>query len=158
MNDISPEPKFIADHMLGSLSRWLRMLGYDCRYEKEFSDEEILKVSQDENRVILTRDRELAARGDSLFIDSTALDEQLIAVTKDYRLRFHPENMRCSLCNGRLIEIEPEQVPAEIPQRSKENATSFWKCEGCKKIYWDGTHWHGILQRFKRLKLAEDDQ
>lgn len=34
--------KFIADAMLGKLSRWLRLVGYDVHYKSDFDDDEII--------------------------------------------------------------------------------------------------------------------
>lgn len=52
--------KFVADHMLGRLAKWLRILGFDTLFLTDVPDEEILKKARGENRIILTRDRALA--------------------------------------------------------------------------------------------------
>ncbi|MEM2025047.1 MAG: DUF5615 family PIN-like protein, partial [Desulfurococcaceae archaeon] len=52
-------PKFVVDTMLGSLARWLRILGYDTLYEREIEDWQILRRAELESRVIITRDRGL---------------------------------------------------------------------------------------------------
>ena len=150
------KPIFIADHMLGSLARWLRMMGYDCRYEKSLDDNEIIGLAQKEKRAILTRDEELAKRGDGFYLKSTSLDDQLAEVSKKFDLRFDLETMRCSVCNGQLSRIDKNDAKGLIPDKSLENASSFWQCDSCKKIYWDGTHWKGILGRFERLGLKRD--
>jgi len=63
------EPRFLADEMLGSLARWLRIMGYDTEYARGMSDSDILARSRVEGRIVLTRDRQLAeragARGDA---------------------------------------------------------------------------------------------
>lgn len=157
MSANGPEPIFIVDHMLGSLARWLRMLGYDSRYEKELSDNEILGIARKESRHILTRDKELAERGKGLFVPATDLDEQLSLVAKEFSLSFRPERMRCSVCNGRLLPVDAEEAKHVVPDKSYALAKDFWRCESCRKVYWSGTHWEGIMDRFRRLGLIKGD-
>ena len=45
--------------MLGKLTRWLRMLGQDVIYTGSMDDKELIQKAKKENRVLLTRDREL---------------------------------------------------------------------------------------------------
>ncbi|MEM2921827.1 MAG: Mut7-C RNAse domain-containing protein, partial [Candidatus Bathyarchaeia archaeon] len=39
MFQLSIEPRFVVDGMLGGLSRWLRMLGYEAYYSNNASDD-----------------------------------------------------------------------------------------------------------------------
>ncbi len=50
------KPKFVLDVHLGTLSKYMRMLGFDTRYKNNFSDNEIIKMSLNEKRTIVTRD------------------------------------------------------------------------------------------------------
>ena len=54
--------KFLADAMLGKLSRWLRMLGQDVEYNVELGDDQLLVQAKAEGRVLLTKDFELYQR------------------------------------------------------------------------------------------------
>ncbi len=56
-----------------------------------------------------------------------------------------------------LQKVEAELVRSGVPEKSMENATEFWRCDSCRKVYWDGTHWTGILDRFDRLGLVKGD-
>ena len=47
--------RFIADVMGGKLARWLRVLGFDAAYSNTYVDDEIIRIAETENRVILTR-------------------------------------------------------------------------------------------------------
>jgi uncharacterized protein with PIN domain len=42
--------------MLGSLARYLRILGYDTLYWKEYTDAEILEELSKNDRILITRD------------------------------------------------------------------------------------------------------
>ena len=80
--------KFLCDQMLGKLSRWLRFFGFDTFYIKgDVDDDELLKIAENEGRVILTRDKQLIIRAikrklDFIKIDSIDLDDQLKGVFK----------------------------------------------------------------------------
>ena len=57
---MTSEPtRFIADAMLGSLARKLRIFGFDTLYFREGSDAELEMVARTETRIILTSDRAL---------------------------------------------------------------------------------------------------
>jgi len=52
-------PSFLADAMLGSVARKLRIFGFDTLYIAHAHDDEILKTGIEQGRVILTADKEL---------------------------------------------------------------------------------------------------
>src|SRR5215471_6222101 len=53
------EEKFILDVHLGKLAKALRLFGFDSYYENDYSDNMIIEIAEAENRIILTRDRNL---------------------------------------------------------------------------------------------------
>lgn len=147
-------PKFMADHMLGSLARWLRMMGYDTAYEKGLDDARIAAVAKEQGRFVLTRDKELAKTPGAFLVEPDDLDEQLKAVGLKYGLKFDETNIRCSACNGDLMDLPKEQAKAEVPDGAYAANDKFWRCAKCRKVYWKGTHWHGIMDRLRKLGLA----
>jgi uncharacterized protein with PIN domain len=62
--DGGAERKFLADAALGRLARYLRMLGYDAVYLKDENGAAVLRETLRTGRTLLTRRRDLAARGD----------------------------------------------------------------------------------------------
>jgi len=147
-------PRFVADHMLGSLARWLRMMGYDTVYDKSLDDTAIAKLAREDSRFILTRDRELAKESGALFIEEDDLDGQLKAVSAKYGLKYNDSLIRCSACNGELADISKNLAKESVPEGALAANEKFWKCTKCGKIYWKGTHWRGITERLKKLNLA----
>ena len=53
------ETKFVLDVHLGRLAACLRMLGLDAAYSNSATDAELVRVSVEERRILLTRDRNL---------------------------------------------------------------------------------------------------
>ncbi len=154
MTEALPNPRFIADHMLGSLARWLRMMGYDTVYDKKLDDPSISGLARAEGRFVLTRDKELAKEPGALLVENDDLDSQLKAVATRYGLKFRPELIRCSACNGDLVELTRDQAKETVPEGAFISNDRFWKCGQCGKVFWKGTHWNGIMERLNRLGLA----
>src|SRR5436309_12527617 len=70
--------KILCDHMLGSLARWLRFMGYDTAYPEPGPDRTLVECVRTEDRILLTRDKELAARvTGTVRIHSDILDDQI---------------------------------------------------------------------------------
>lgn len=53
------DPRFILDVHLGRLAAYLRMLGFDALYQNPFEDSELVRISSEQQRILLTRDRGL---------------------------------------------------------------------------------------------------
>ncbi|MCI4361372.1 MAG: Mut7-C RNAse domain-containing protein, partial [Thermoplasmata archaeon] len=71
-------PRWLADEMLGRLSRYLRFLGHDTQYVRGQTDREIVEQIRRDGRRLLTRDRALAARvPGALLLASPYLPDQL---------------------------------------------------------------------------------
>ena len=145
---------FIADHMLGSLARWLRFLGFDCTYPKVLPDRNLIAMAKQEGRTLLTRDKELAKTNEvtTLYIESVDLEKQLAQVFEVYNLRIDSAFSRCSLCNSILKPVKKSDVKGKVPEKVFLRQNEFWNCPECKKYYWHGTHYQGIKAKIKELE------
>ena len=145
--------RFSADEMLGSLARWLRLMGYDTRYERDSTDTEILERAKLDDRILLTRDKMLAERAGArgLYVSARDLDEQLRQVTKAYGLTFDEELSRCTVCNGELISITREDAAKGVPEGALQSNEQFFRCRSCGKYYWKGSHWNNIRRTMATL-------
>jgi hypothetical protein len=56
------ETRFVLDGQLGRLASYLRTAGFDVRWRSDCTGEELARVSVEEHRILLTRDRELLER------------------------------------------------------------------------------------------------
>ncbi|MFQ5907932.1 MAG: Mut7-C RNAse domain-containing protein [Thermoplasmata archaeon] len=136
-------PRFLCDHMLGTLARWLRLLGYDTAYPEALHDDELLALGAQERRVLLTRDRELAARSraQALYVVSDRLDEQIRQVLTEIGPGVADPMSRCSVCNGILQDATRAEARLGVPHGVWQRHERFWRCASCGKYYWRGTHW-----------------
>ncbi len=151
--DESPT-RFVLDGMLGSLARWLRILGYDSDYANQRDDAELVRIARAENRVLLTRDRELAGRRglQALLVESQSLDEQLAQVTAAFPLPSGTRPGRCPVCNAALIQATQEEVADRVPAYVLKQHQHFQRCPGCDRIYWRGSHWRNMQAKLDGLR------
>ena len=56
------DPRFVLDMHLGKLAAYLRMVGFDTLYRNDYDDGDLARISHDERRILLTRDRGLLKR------------------------------------------------------------------------------------------------
>ncbi len=134
--------KFIADVMLGRLAKRLRFRGIDVLYDSSFDDNSIIRISLEQNRVILTRDNGLAGRplaASHLLIVSDWVEEQITQVFSTYPAEAHPLT-RCSECNETLTPIDKSDARNLVAAYVYETNNAFLQCKACGRIYWKGTH------------------
>ena len=147
------EVTFVADAMLGRLARWLRFLGFDTLYYPGITDNDIIKISREQKRIILTRDTRLIKRkGIEAFALIKADDalHQLDEVIELFGLKQFSPLSRCVSCNGRLSEISDKRtIKDSVPEFVFLKSKFFQKCNDCGKIYWEGSHPKEFYARLK---------
>lgn len=141
--------------MLGSLARWLRMLGHDVDYDFERSDDALLKIATGEDRILLTRDAQLYGRArlrtvSSFLVPGENESERLgfLASVIGLSLEVNMAETRCPRCGAGLRGAAKAEIAGKIPVKSFQLYDEYWKCENqdCGKIYWMGSHWKQIRQ------------
>lgn len=140
------EPRFILDNHLGRLAAYLRMLGFDCLYHNDYSDEQLADVLRHEERILLTRDRRLLMRKVVTYgycPRSLVPLEQLAEVIARFDLQnritpFH----RCLRCNHPLEPVEKQAVLHRLERLTRLYFEEFKLCPACGQIYWKGSHYH----------------
>ena len=153
--------KLLCDQMLGSLAKWLRILGFDTFYaNKEITDEELLNIAKIENRTIVSRDKELILRGKKqninvIEIKNTDLDDQLKLVLNLIKIDEKLVLSRCTLCNKILEKIEKSKVEGKVPRKVFDNNDEFWFCNKCKKFYWMGSHYEKITDKIDEITKSK---
>lgn len=136
-------PRFLVDAMLDRLARWLRVLGIDTTTDPALDDHQLVALAAEEDRVLLTRDRHLVTHlrpARSLLVSRDDPLDQLREVVDACGLR-PPDRLfsRCLACNVPLERAAPEAVSLP-PAVAGEHADRLWRCPGCEKVYWPGSH------------------
>lgn len=149
-------PKFVVDVMLGSLSTWLRILGFDSLYRNDYKDKELIKISLQEERILLTRDSDLTKSKllkKVILITSENLKEQIKEVLSKIKdtTKFSKLQPRCPVCNGETKKIKKMEAKYHIPDYVANTNQDYLKCKSCGKIYWQGTHKNNIDQLKKEI-------
>lgn len=159
--------KFIADGMLGKLTRWLRLAGQnviyigDLRVPAERQDDVLIEQAKNEKRRLLTCDIELHRRAKkngikSVFIRGDNVATQLVQLSRQcgQTVRIDLKNSRCPMCNGELELTPKSHIQKKVPSAVFKTREKFWRCKSCGKIYWQGTHWKTIAEiaeRYERM-------
>lgn len=137
-------PRFLADAMLGRLARWLRVLGFDTRYDPALQDAALVQLADAEDRIVLTRDRhllrELRPRRAVEVTSDTPL-HQLGALIEQLGLEAPRELFtRCLLCNAILDDVPDADVPSVVPPAARGLPGPVRRCSVCGRVYWPGSH------------------
>jgi uncharacterized protein len=158
------ETRFIADRMLGTLTRYLRFMGYDTTSANHLAegntreDTLLLDIAMQEQRVLLTRDAELARRGRerAVRIRSEEVMEQVQQLIDCGLVKRRLAMSRCSLCNTALVDATDGQIGGADYAPEDRSGFSFFWCRHCRKLYWNGSHGRTIGERIA-TQLREKD-
>ena len=147
------DTRLLLDAMLGKLATYLRMCGYDAAYALDRGVEEDAKlrtVAAEEGRVLLTRDRALAARHPgSVSIESRDVTDQLRELVDDGFDLELAEPGRCAHCNGRLEPVDPTETTPEFAPDPDDR--EVWRCVDCGQPFWRGSHWEAVERTLASL-------
>jgi uncharacterized protein with PIN domain len=137
--------RFVADAHLGGLARLLRMAGFDTLYDNNFDDDEIEAIAFSDNRIVLTRDRELLKRRSIVhgrYVHTLGPAAQLTEVVERLGLgsRAAPFTL-CLHCNAPLRAVEKALVQDQLPPTVRAHHHEFSTCDRCHRVYWKGSHW-----------------
>lgn len=154
--------RFIADGMLGSLARWLRLLGYQTDYFGGSSDGFLLKKVGSTKAILLTKDVELLKRAkaagfQAFLITGEKEEDRLRSLSLQLKLPLEVNTAlsRCPKCDGVLRTAEPREI-VKVHIGTLRHYNEFWVCPNCGKIYWKGRHWKNINTTLRRAKKSVD--
>ena len=146
-------PRFVADAHLGGLARLLRLTGFDTLYDNAIRDDDVERLCIEEQRIVLTRDRELLKRRTithGCYVRSLRPEPQLQEIFSRLDLAglSRPFSL-CLSCNAALHPVEKAQVQEQLPPGVRAHYEHFSICHACGRVFWEGSHW-------KRLRRIVD--
>lgn len=138
------ETRFVADVHLGTLARYLRLVGFDTLWRNDLDDAEIIDIAARDKRIILTRDRGILRDGrvtHGYWLRATEPLVQLEEVVAALQLggAIRPFT-RCMECNGTLRTIERREAARFVPLRVLVLHRRYSRCDDCGRVYWSGSH------------------
>jgi uncharacterized protein len=152
------EPRFVLDVHLGRLAAYLRMLGFDVVYANCSDDRELVRVSSQQQRILLTRDRGLlkhSAVTHGYLVRQTDSRRQIAEIVARFDLAcFVRPLTRCMVCNESLARIAKEEVQTVLPPRTVSSFEEFYQCPQCGRTYWKGSHYRRMQQWVNELVHA----
>jgi uncharacterized protein with PIN domain len=158
------EIRFIVDHNVGKLARWLRMMGYDSLFFDGEDDSQMVRQALAEGRMILTRDAGIMKRRvvnngrlKALLIESEEPERQMqqVITRLDLDINLRPFTL-CLECNHPLVERSREEVKDRVPPYVYETQSQYMECPACQRIYWRGTHWEAMIKKLEKLAKIND--
>jgi uncharacterized protein with PIN domain len=155
------DPRFVLDVHLGRLAGYLRMLGFDAAYANRASDPDLVRVSSEQKRILLTRDRGLlrhAAVTRGYWVREIDARRQAFEIVRRFDLaRALRPFTRCMACNTALRSADKAAVLQRLPARAAELHDRFLECPGCGRVYWEGSHYRRMRQWIGELAGAAPD-
>lgn len=156
---MTDEPMFLVDRMLGPLTRYLRFLGYDSESAALLpegdpgEDNHLLKKAEEEGRLLLTRDRDLASRAGErgMYIADLDLPDQIRLLHEKGLISLDVRLIRCSVCNTLLREAAADEIAGASYAPKPPDLFTFLWCPGCSRLYWNGSHTESIIRRIRGL-------
>ncbi len=146
---VSPEPlperRFVLDGHLSALARYLRLLGFDAVRENSWTDPELVAISVDQDRTLLTRDIGLLMHGrltHGYFVRAIDPDLQLLEVVRRFELATGTAPFsRCMACNGDLRTVDKNAIADRLEPETRRHYDEFKMCADCDRIFWKGPHY-----------------
>lgn len=139
----SGDMMFIADAMLGRLSKWLRVLGYDTIYQRRYGPG-ALDHWAGKGRAVITRDRKTVARfKDCVLITADRVGDQIKELRNGVSLTPDPSRYftLCLVCNETLEPVRADEPMDQVPEYVfYQNPSTMRRCPSCLRYYWPGTH------------------
>jgi hypothetical protein len=143
--------------MLGTLCRYLRFMGYDAesahsiREGNPREDTLLLRSAEQKDRILLTRDKELARRAGAraILVSGEDVLDQISQLVEQGLIEPALRLNRCSICNTLLRPAREHEVSsASYAPKNRGDLRFFW-CRTCRKLYWMGSHSHQLEKRIK---------
>jgi len=158
--------KFLVDSMLGKLSRFLRIFGYDTIFandleelfgESPVPDEKLKQYAKENDRIVITKDYIFykKMKGTSIYLKGEGVYNYLNQLKEELNLKytFSMENARCSVCNSLMEEVKDKKlIKNSVLDETYNNYNEFYQClnTNCNKVFWNGPHILDITKKVQK--------
>jgi uncharacterized protein with PIN domain len=148
--------KFLCDHMLIRLGKWLRAAGHDTDIVlTPISDHEVLTHALATTRLLITRDRHFlqmkAATPLLIYLVSNDFEACMQELNQKIKINWiYAPFTRCLNCNSLLEQIDSHSALEQIPLHIRQKKKTFWHCPKCHQFYWEGSHTERMLHQLQK--------
>ena len=152
------ELRFMVDHMLVRLGKYLRIIGCDAAWDLQIRTHELIARANAGKRVFLTRNARIPEQyphPDRLFVlhENDPVRQFRIVVAE---FRIDPRERlfsKCIRCNVFLEQVgEKETIRPLVHSNVYSRFDSFFTCPKCGTVFWKGTH---VANTCRKLGLRE---
>ena len=150
---------FFVDAMLGNIAKKLRIMGFDCMYDANIDDNELIRLAKKDNRIIISKDFDLIKKSLKSGIRTIFLEKkdefgqlyEIILKLKLKKIEIDGNTTRCPKCNSKTECIKKEFVSNKLPDGVLDHNENFWICKNCDKVFWEGSHIINLKKLAERL-------
>lgn len=152
--------KFLCDEMLKGLARWLRAAGYDTHVAPDGTrDAELMALARNEGRYLITCDHKLLefrhADEVVVLVTGSVIEEAATSLCGKVAVDWlHAPFSRCMECNTPLQGATSGQYN-EVPPTVIQRELDVWACQGCGRLYWEGSHVTRIRARLEARQAMQ---
>jgi hypothetical protein len=118
----------------------------------------LVALANQQERTLLTKDGHLLRekKVNGYLVRSQAWEDQLREVLDEFNLRdqINPFS-RCPKCNQLLEDVRKEQVAEHVPELVYQVQDQFYRCPGCQRVYWNGTHVERMTRKLESIVNPE---
>jgi uncharacterized protein with PIN domain len=154
--------RLLCDEMLRRLGRSLRAAGHDTGVsEGGEPDRVLIDRARTEDRLLVTRDRRLAAEARTADIPVVLLTDdrtgdQALALGREAGVDWLAAPFtRCVVDNTPLVDAAPEDLP--IPEAARRLPGPHRLCPACGRAYWPGSHVRRMMEKLTAWQAALPD-
>ena len=160
MTGDAADPRFVMDHMLIRVGKYLRICGFDAVWDLGVRTHELIRRANAEGRVFVTRNRHIEENyplpREWLFLDSGAPVGQFREIVR--RLHLDPAAglfRKCIRCNVALEAVpDRNEVAPRVHPNVLARHERFQRCPHCGTVFWFGSH---VDNTCRKLGLPRPD-
>lgn len=150
--------QLLLDAMCGGVRAYLRLCGHDAAYALDRGvedDDAIAALARDEDRVVVTRDRALAATTDGVLLrERDPVDQLRELAAAGVALEPTADPERCGRCNAPLERVPDDAATPEYAPDPGE--TPVWRCVDCGQCFWKGSHHERMVDTLETVREDEN--
>lgn len=158
MNEHEHEPRFMMDHMVIRLGKYLRALGYDACWAAGVRTHELILAANRDGRIFVTRNSRIPTEYPTplqlvrVFSDDPV--EQLYELARATGLDLERQAFsRCIRCNVPLaIVSDKEAIRDRVHPNVWQRYSDFYTCPHCGTVFWKGSH---VRNTCRKLRIRD---